>query len=142
MIKIIFSFLFKMKKCYGYISFFCIYFLFFFFFLLYFTLQYCIGFAIHWHESSMGVYAFPNMNIIFLKIKNQIKNKAIRLEENSNNFIGLRHSQFFFFFLIVKSQYMKLTIFLKSSLYLLQYYLCFNRFWFIGNKACGILAPH
>ena len=33
-----------------------------FLFLLYFTLQYCIGFAIHWHESTMGVYAFPNMN--------------------------------------------------------------------------------
>ena len=32
------------------------------FFLLYFTLQYCIGFAIHWHESVMGVHEFPNMN--------------------------------------------------------------------------------
>ena len=31
-------------------------------FLLYFTLQYCIGFAIHWHESTTGVYEFPNMN--------------------------------------------------------------------------------
>ena len=33
-----------------------------FFFLLYFTLQYCIGFAIHWHESTTDVHAFPNMN--------------------------------------------------------------------------------
>ena len=39
-------------------------FLFFFLILLllYFTLQYCIGFAIHWHESTMGVHAIPNMN--------------------------------------------------------------------------------
>ena len=28
-------------------------------FLLYFTLQYCIGFATHWHESTMGVYELP-----------------------------------------------------------------------------------
>ena len=35
---------------------------FLFLFLLYFTLQSCIGFAIHWHESTMGVHAFPNMN--------------------------------------------------------------------------------
>ena len=31
-------------------------------FLLYFTLQYCIGFAIHWHESTMGVYKLPILN--------------------------------------------------------------------------------
>ena len=36
--------------------------LFIYFLNFYFILQYCIGFAIHWHESSMGVYAFPNMN--------------------------------------------------------------------------------
>ena len=33
-----------------------------FLFLLYFTLQYCIGFAIHWHESATGVHEFPNVN--------------------------------------------------------------------------------
>ena len=42
------------------------YFIFYYFlkflFLLYFALQYCIGFAIHWHESAMGVHEFPNMN--------------------------------------------------------------------------------
>ena len=33
-----------------------------FLFLLYFTFQYCIGFAIHWHESTMGVYELPMLN--------------------------------------------------------------------------------
>ena len=32
-----------------------------FLFLLYFTLQYCIGFAIHWHESTMGVHAISKI---------------------------------------------------------------------------------
>ena len=35
---------------------------FFFNFYFYFTLKYCIGFAIHWHESAMGVHEFPIMN--------------------------------------------------------------------------------
>ena len=33
-----------------------------FFFSLYFTLQYCTGFAIHWHESATGVHEFLILN--------------------------------------------------------------------------------
>ena len=39
------------KRCQG--------FFFLILFLLYFTLQYCIGFAMHWHESPTGVYKLP-----------------------------------------------------------------------------------
>ena len=33
-----------------------------FFLFIYFTLQYCIGFVIHWLESATGVHVFPLLN--------------------------------------------------------------------------------
>ena len=36
--------------------------LFFILFIYFSALQYCIGFAIHWHESTTGVHAIPNIN--------------------------------------------------------------------------------
>ena len=39
-------------------------FIYFNFSLFYFTLQYCIGFAIHQHESELGVHEFPILSLL------------------------------------------------------------------------------
>ena len=40
--------------------------LFFFLAFYFFTLQYCIGFAIYWHESTTGVHEFPTLSLSLL----------------------------------------------------------------------------
>ena len=56
------SFVKKASLPFFFFFYFYLFFLFKFLFLLYFTLQYCIGFGIHWHESATGIHELQNMN--------------------------------------------------------------------------------